>query len=281
MQLEPLQYVLVALAAVAAGAINALAGGGTLITFPALTAMGIPAVSANVTNTVALLPGYLGATFAQKEEVLSQRRRLWLLLPAALGGFVGGFLLLRTDEKLFRQLVPFLILLASLLLAVQEPLRRWLLQRAAKARGSRGAGEQGGEDPLPNPLPKGEGALSPASFNEAWAALPVFLAAVYGGYFGAGLSVIVLAVLALVIDDTLTRLNGLKQIVGFVTNLTAALFFVFSGRVIWSVAAVMAVGALIGGALGGRLAGRVKPVTLRWVVVVIGVAVAIIYFVRG
>ena len=255
MPLEPLQYLLIALAAVAAGAINALAGGGTLITFPALTAMGIPAVAANVTNTVALLPGYLGATFAQKEEVMSQRQRLWLLLPAALGGLVGGLLLLRTDEKLFRQLVPYLILLASLLLAVQEPLRRWLLRRA------------GGDGQRP--------------LSEAWAALPVFLAAVYGGYFGAGLSVIVLAVLALVIDDTLTRLNGLKQIVGFVTNLTAALFFVFSGRVIWSVAAVMAVGALVGGALGGRLAGRIQPVTLRRVVVVIGVTVAIIYFVRG
>jgi uncharacterized membrane protein YfcA len=255
MPLEPLQYLLIALAAVAAGAINALAGGGTLITFPALTAMGIPAVAANVTNTVALLPGYLGATFAQKEEVMSQRQRLWLLLPAALGGLVGGLLLLRTDEKLFRQLVPYLILLASLLLAVQEPLRRWLLRRAG-----------------------GDGQRPP---SEAWAALPVFLAAVYGGYFGAGLSVIVLAVLALVIDDTLTRLNGLKQIVGFVTNLTAALFFVFSGRVIWSVAAVMAVGALVGGALGGRLAGRIQPVTLRRVVVVIGVTVAIIYFVRG
>ncbi len=269
MQLEPLQYVLVALAAVAAGAINALAGGGTLITFPTLTAMGIPAVSANVTNTVALLPGYLGATFAQKEEVLSQRRRLWLLLPAALGGLVGGLLLLRTDEKLFRQLVPFLILLASLLLAAQEPLKRWL---AGKRQPSGGAGERGGGGG-----PEGTPALS----GEAWAAAPVFFAAIYGGYFGAGLSVIVLAVLALVIDDTLTRLNGLKQLVGFVTNLTAALFFVFSGRVIWSVAAVMAVGALIGGALGGRLAGRVAPTTLRRVVVVIGVAVAIIYFVRG
>ena len=278
MPLEPLQYLLVALAAVAAGAINALAGGGTLITFPALTAMGIPAVVANVTNTVALLPGYLGATFAQKEEVLSQRRRLWLLLPAALGGFVGGLLLLRTDEKLFRQLVPFLILLASLLLAAQEPLKRWL----AGKRGGRGAGERGRGGALepevsPAPLPPS----TPASSSEAWAALPVFFAAIYGGYFGAGLSVIVLAVLALVIDDTLTRLNGLKQLVGFVTNLTAALFFVFSGRVIWSVAAVMAVGALIGGALGGRLAGQVPPATLRRVVVVIGVAVAIIYFVRG
>ena len=271
MPLEPLQYLLVALAAVAAGAINALAGGGTLITFPALTAMGIPAVVANVTNTVALLPGYLGATFAQMEEVRSQRRRLWFLLPAAaLGGLVGGWLLLRTDEKLFRQLVPFLILLASLLLAAQEPLKRWLAGKRRKSGG--------GPESSPAPLPPSTPA---SSTSEAWAALPVFFAAIYGGYFGAGLSVIVLAVLALVIDDTLTRLNGLKQLVGFVTNLTAALFFVFSGRVIWSVAAVMAVGALIGGALGGRLAGQVPPATLRRVVVVIGVAVAIIYFVRG
>jgi len=271
MPLEPLEYLAVALAAVAAGAINALAGGGTLITFPALTAMGIPAVSANVTNTVALLPGYLGATFAQKEEVLSQRRRLWLLLPAALGGLVGGLLLLRTDEKLFRQLVPFLILLASLLLAAQEPLRRRLVGKRQPSGGAREQGSRG--------APELEG--SPASLGEAWAALPVFLAAIYGGYFGAGLSVIVLAVLALVIDDSLTRLNGLKQVVGFVTNLTAALFFVFSGRVIWSVAAVMAVGALVGGALGGRMAGRVAPATLRRVVVGIGVVVSILYFVRG
>ncbi|HQF71914.1 MAG TPA: sulfite exporter TauE/SafE family protein [Promineifilum sp.] len=277
MPLEPLEYLAVALAAVAAGAINALAGGGTLITFPALTAMGIPAVSANVTNTVALLPGYLGATFAQKEEVLSQRRRLWLLLPAALGGLVGGLLLLRTDEKLFRQLVPFLILLASLLLAIQEPLRRRLV---GKRQPSGGAGEQGSRG-APEGTPASLPPRPPALLGEAWAALPVFLAAIYGGYFGAGLSVIVLAVLALVIDDSLTRLNGLKQVVGFVTNLTAALFFVFSGRVIWPVAAVMAVGALIGGALGGRLAGRIQPASLRRIVVVIGVVVSILYFVRG
>lgn len=255
MDLEFLEYVLIALAAVAAGAVNALAGGGTLITFPALTAVGIPTVAANITNTVALSPGYLGATMAQKAEIMDQRGRLWLLVPAALGGLAGGVLLLNTSEKLFRELVPFLILLASLLLAIQEPLRRRLVARAAAAGGS--------------------------AHSERWAALPIFLAAIYGGYFGAGLSVIILAVLGLMLDDNLTRLNALKQAVAFATNLAAAALFLFSGQVVWSAAAVMAVGALIGGSLGGRLAGRIRPITLRWVVVTIGITIAVIYFIRG
>lgn len=256
MPLEPFEYFLIGLAAVAAGAVNALAGGGTLITFPTLTAVGIPAIAANVTNTVALSPGYLGATMAQRAEILDQRRRLWFLLPAgALGGLVGGLLLLNTSERLFRQLVPFLILLASLLLAVQEPLRAWLVRRA------------------------GEKSRQPMS--EPWAALPIFMAAIYGGYFGAGLSVIILAVLALVLDDNLTRLNALKQAVAFATNITAAALFLFSGQVVWSVAAVMAVGALFGGVLGGKLAGRVRPAVLRRIVVGIGIIISIIYFVRG
>ncbi len=255
MPFDALQLILIALAAVAAGAINALAGGGTLITFPALTAIGVPAVAANVTNTVALSPGYLGATLAQKADILDQRGRLWLLLPAALGGLAGGLLLLNTSEKLFRELVPFLILLASLLLAVQEPLRRRLLARNERA--------------------------GRAGQNERWAAVPIFLAAVYGGYFGAGLSVIILAVLGLTLDDSLTRLNALKQAVAFVTNMTAAALFLFSGQVVWSAALVMAVGALIGGVLGGRLAGHIQPATLRRVVVIIGVAIAAVYFIRS
>ncbi len=256
MPLEPFEYLLIALAAVAAGAVNALAGGGTLITFPVLTAVGIPTVAANVTNTVALSPGYLGATLAQKAEILDQRRRLRFLIPAAaLGGLTGGLLLLNTSEKLFRELVPYLILLASLLLAVQEPLRRRLVARSTTSPGH--------------------------VQDERWTAVPVFFAAIYGGYFGAGLSVIVLAVLGLVLEDSLTRLNALKQVVSFVTNSTAALLFLFSGQVVWSAAVVMAVGAMAGGALGGRLAGRIQPSTLRRLVVTIGVIVSIIYFVRG
>ncbi len=248
-------YLLAALAAIAAGLINALAGGGTLITFPVLLAVGLPAVSANVTNTVALLPGYLGGTMAQANDLKGQRKRLWLLIPAgALGGLVGGILLLQTGEKLFTQLVPFLILIASALLAIQNPVRKWLSRRQ----------ESGSGRPV----------------NEYWAFLPVFLAAIYGGYFGAGLSVIVLAVLGLVINENLTRLNAIKQVIAFAANTAAALFFVFSGKVNWIFALVMAVGALLGGSLGGRIAGRVKPSTLRWLVVAVGFIVGMIYLVR-
>ena len=256
MMLEWYQFILVGLGAMAAGAVNALAGGGTLITFPLLTAVGIPAVAANVTNTVALCPGYLGGTLAQAKDLKDQKRRLYLLVPASIiGGVLGGVLLLSTGEKLFRDLVPWLILLASALLSVADPLRNWLQKRAGK---NGGAGDV-----------------------TMGAIFPVGLAAVYGGYFGAGLSVIVLAVLGLTINDSLTRLNGLKQAIAFSVNTAAAIFFVFSGNVVWPVALVMAVFALIGGALGGRLAGKIKPATLRRVVVVIGVLVAIIYFVRG
>jgi uncharacterized membrane protein YfcA len=248
-------FVLVGLAAIGAGMVNALAGGGTLITFPMLTAVGVPAVAANVTNTVALCPGYLGATMAQANDLRGQERRLWLLVPASiLGGIVGGILLLNTGERVFRALVPFLILLASVLLAVQDPLRAWLMRRGGQTGAS--------------------------ASRQAGTALPVGAAAIYGGYFGAGLSVIVLAVLGLVLDDSLTRLNALKQAISFSVNTAAAIFFLFSGQVVWSAAAVMAVGALIGGALGGRLAGRIRPIVLRRIVVVVGVIVSIIYFVR-
>jgi uncharacterized membrane protein YfcA len=253
--MSSLDLLLVGLAAVAAGAVNALAGGGTLITFPMLTAVGVPAVAANVTNTVALCPGYFGATMAQVKDLQGQARRLWLLAPAGVvGGVAGGILLLNTGERLFRALVPFLILLASGLLAVQEPLRRWFMRRAGPA--------------------------GPATISEAWTALPVALAGVYGGYFGAGLSVIVLAVLGLVLNDSLTRLNALKQAIAFSVNIAAAVFFLFSGQVVWLAALVMAIGALIGGALGGRMARRVRPVMLRRIVVTIGVAVALVYLAR-
>ncbi len=122
--MELIDYLWVTLAAVAAGLTNALAGGGTLFTFPTLTAVGLPAVAANITSTVALFPGYFGATVAQSKDLRDQVRRLWLFVPAgALGGLTGGILLLNTGERVFRELVPFLILIASLLLALQNPLR--------------------------------------------------------------------------------------------------------------------------------------------------------------
>lgn len=247
--LSPFDLFIVSIAALLAGAVNALAGGGTLITFPVLTFLGVPAISASITNTVALSPGYLGGTLAQAKDLQGQKDRLWLIIPAGIfGGIFGGFLLLQTGEKLFNELIPYLILLASILLAIQEPVRAWLIKRSHNSN------------------------LEKISW------FPVGLASIYGGYFGAGLSVIVLSSLGLTIEDSLTRLNALKQAVAFTVNIAAAIFFLFSGQVLWTVALVMAIGALIGGNLGGRLAGKIKPSTLRWTVVIIGLIVSVIYF---
>jgi uncharacterized protein len=252
MELEKL--LLVALAAFAAGLVNALAGGGTLITFPVLTLLGVPPVAANVTNTVALCPGYLGATLAQKDLLADQKSRLlWLLPTGGVGGLAGALLLLFTGERLFTAIIPWLILLASVLLAIGDPLKKWLAK-------SHNNGQNGRSNLL--------------------ASLPVALAAVYGGYFGAGLSVIILAVLGITLSGSLTKLNALKQAIAFATNIAAAVVFVFSGQVIWLTAAVMAVTALLGGATGGKLAGKLNPTVLRWFVVVIGISVAVYYFLK-
>jgi uncharacterized membrane protein YfcA len=249
-----LEVVLVALAAVAGGAVNALAGGGTLITFPMLTAIGIPPVAANITNTVALCPGYLGGTYAQLQDLREYKRQIWLLgVTGVVGGIAGGILLLNTGEKAFRFLVPYLILFATGLMAVQPLVRSWIT--------SRGTGQ------------------GSAIWQEIGMVLSVALASIYGGYFGAGLSVIVLAVLALVLEGSLTSINALKQWVSFCVNIAAAIFFLFSGKIVWWALLVMAVGALVGGNLGGRVAGRIRPGVLRAIVITVGLVVAVIYFV--
>lgn len=248
------EIALAGIAAIAAGMINALAGGGTLVSFPALLALGVPDIAANITNTVALCPGYLGGAIAQREDLRGQRRRLWLLVPAGIiGGIAGSVLLIVASEQVFHILIPFLILLAALLLAVQDRVRDWVRKRSHRT-GPRGIGGK--------------------------IVLPVGLAAVYGGYFGAGMSVIVLAVLGLFFDDTLTRLNALKQCISLSINVAAAAFFLFSGIVLWPLALVMATGAQAGGIAGGKVAGRINPDLLRWTVVVISSAVGILLLVR-
>ena len=249
------ELALAGIAAAAAGMANALAGGGTLISFPALVALGVPEVVANVTNTVALCPGYVGGALSQRRDLAGQKKRLLMLIPAALvGGLAGGILLLYVSAQVFHVLVPFLILLAAALLAVQDRIRDWIRR-------------QTGHD----------GTDSTGCRN---AALPAGLAAVYGGYFGPGLSVIYLAVLGLFLDDTLTRLNALKQCLSLATNVAAAVFFLFSGLIVWPLAVVMAAGALLGGVAGGHIAGRIDPARLRWLVVVIGTVVGLYYLAR-
>jgi uncharacterized membrane protein YfcA len=248
-------FAIAGLGAVAAGLINALAGGGTLISFPILIALGVPSVAANVTNTVALTPGYLGGAFGQRDDLHGQGKRLWIFVPAgALGGLLGGFILLWIGEGVFNILVPFLILFASGLLAVQERVRRWIAKRAKRAGTAPG--------------------------KETGAVIPVGLAAVYGGFFGAGVSVIVLAALAIVIDDTITRLNALKQCISLGISVAAAVFFLFSGMIVWPLVPIMAVGSIAGGVLGGKLASRINPVTLKWVVVSAGFILGMIFLVQ-
>jgi uncharacterized protein len=241
-------------AAVGAGVVNAIAGGGTLISFPVLTALGVPSVQANATNTVSLCPGYIGGTYAQRRDLEGQRAGITpKLIVAAIGGLAGSILLVVTSEAVFRKAVPFLILGSTLLLAFQDRLRRALFLHR-----------------------------KPGGRHHAVAEIvAIGIAAVYGGYFGAGLGIVVIAVLGLFSDLPFTRLNAVKQLISFTVNIFAASFLVFSGKVEWSYVAVMAPAALAGGNLGGRLAGVLKPMLLRRCVVVFGLVVTVVYFAKG
>jgi uncharacterized membrane protein YfcA len=245
------RYVLAAGAALGAGLANAIAGGGSLLTFPALIAGGMSPVAASLTNTVALCPGNLGATLAQRRDLVGQRGRLTMLIPVtAAGGALGAILLLVTGDAAFAAIVPYLILLAAALLAAQNHLRSWLVAHAT-----------GGH-------------------SEAWTVLPIGLTAIYGGYFGAGMGVMMLAAFSVVLSDTLIRLSALKQTMTLSINGAAAIVCVFSGQVDWPIAGVMFAASLAGGALGGTVASRIPPATLRWTVVVLATAVAVIYLVK-
>lgn len=246
-----LAHVAAAAAAVGAGAVNALAGGGTLISFPVLTAIGVPSVNANATNTVALCPGYVGGTYALRADIAATGEPLRTRIAiSAAGGLVGALLLLFTSNDLFRAIVPWLILLSCVLLAVQDPLRRWVIGH------------------------RGEGRMASLELGG------VFLAGVYGGYFGAGLGIMLIAVLGLFSNVPFVQLNAVKQPLAAAINLAAAGFLVFSGKVEWTLAAVMAPAALVGGGLGGQLSRVIPARTFRWVVVSIGVVVSIVYLVR-
>jgi len=243
------------IASIAAGFVNAIAGGGTLISFPVLVAIGIPPVAANITNTIALCPGYFGGVMAQRNDLLSQKQRLWKILPVGIaGGIAGGLLLLNTSEDSFRILIPYLILLSAVLLAFQPFLKKIVEARLQKSLHHNAKG--------------------------ALLLFVIFLAAIYGGYFGAGLGVILLAVLGLLVDDSLIRLNALKQAISLSVNVSAAIYFSFSDLVNWPVVAVMIFGSVLGGNIGGRTATFIRPEILRWAVVVIGFTVALIYFVK-
>ena len=243
------------IAALVAGAVNAVAGGGSLISFPALLAAGYPAKTANVTNTVALWPGYLGGSLGYRDELRTQRRRITLLaIPSVLGAIAGSAILLSTSDDAFEAVVPFLILFATGLMAFQKPLTNLAATHRLAARDI---------DHVPLLL------LAAA-----------FLLAVYGAYFGAGLGILTLAVLGVLIPDDMQRLNASKGMSSLVINAVAVVYFALFGPVEWAPAAVMAIGALAGGYFGVGVARRLGQERLRWAVVVFGLVMAVVLFVR-
>jgi uncharacterized protein len=245
--LTPLEALAVLAAGVSAGAINSIVGSGSLITFPVLLAVGFPPVTANVSNTVGLVFGNLSAVWGYRAELEGQRDRgLWMGAAAALGAAVGATLLLVLPSGVFADVVPALILLACVLMAIR-----------------------------PSPALH---RVSPLKRNAALGGVALF-AGIYGGYFGAAAGVIVLASMRLLIDERLQRLNGLKNLLIGVCNGVAAVLFVIFAHVAWDAAALIAVGSIIGAQLGSRYGRRLPDQVLRWVVVSVGVIVAVILFV--
>lgn len=245
--MDPAALLLLAGVGLAAGAVNAVAGGGSLLLFPALVAAGLSPLAANVTNATALWPGYLGAVAGFHAELRGQRGAVLVLgTTALLGGGVGAALLLTTGEGAFTALVPFLVLVASLLLAVQPR-----LTRAVESR----PGTGGVRSPLLH------------------AAL--LLTGVYGGYFGGLLGVLLLAVLGVLLGGAVCSLMALRSLLSLLVNTVALVAFALLGPVDWLAVAVAAPAALLGGWAGARVARRIPADALRWTVVVVGVGAAL------
>jgi uncharacterized membrane protein YfcA len=247
--LNPILHLLaVVLISVIAGAMNAVAGGGTLLTFPALIGLGIPPLTANATSTVALWPGSASSFWGYRRELVGARRwAIGFALPSLFGGAVGALLLLATEEGTFSELVPWLVLGATVLFIGQTPLTAWLRRRQAIEATD-------GTDRFPKPQ---------LLFFQ-------FLVGIYGGYFGAGAGILMLAALGLMGLTNIHRMNGLKNWGGLCFNAVAAITFAFSGLVNWPVALSMAVGAIGGGYLGSKSAQRVSQQTVRGIIVLIG-----------
>lgn len=255
-----------------AGLMNAMAGGGTILTFPVLLLLGESAITANATSTVALLPGAVGSMVGYRREVATHRDWLrTLALPSVLGGAAGSVLLLQTPEAAFKRLAPALILFATVLFMFQGMVSRWMARREAAAKPE--AAPRTAVPPMAVPRAP-EGAFPAGRLLAAW----VFqlAVAVYGGYFGAGIGILMLAVLGFLGLSDIHAMNGLKNFFGMCINGVAALYFITRGAVDWPAALVMAVGALAGGYSGARLARRMGRGKARGAVIFIGLFVAAI-----
>jgi len=230
-----------------AGFVNAVAGGGTLLSFPALLYGGLSPIAANATNTLALWPASLTSGWAYRHKLRANRRQLGVLAaPSIIGGLLGAVLLITTPEHWFRAVVPFLILLACGLLVVQEQVGRWLNRRTA---------------------------LHPHTHAALlwWCQLAI---AVYGGYFGAGIGIMMLAAMAIFLPEDLQAANALKTVLATLINAAATVLFIYSGKVLFGVGALLMVAAMAGGYVGAHAAQRLSPRWLRIAVVAYGLLVA-------
>ena len=246
------EAILVLFAGMGAGTINAIVGSGTLITFPVLLAVGYSPVVANVSNTVGLAPGSISGAVGYRAELVGQGRRLKVLgLASMMGGITGGVLLLTLPEEAFQSIVPVLIALSCVLVVIQP----WLTRRLSMAERRR---QHGGV----------------ALF------IGVYLAGVYGGYFGAAQGVLLIALLGLFLDEHLQRVNAAKNVLAGIVNGVAAVLFILVSHVAWQAALLIAVGSVIGGQIGAKVGRRTRPNVLRGLVVLVGI-VAIVQIVRS
>jgi uncharacterized protein len=236
-------------AGLAGGVVTAVVGGASLITFPALLAAGLPAIVANVSNTVALTPSNLVAVLADLERLPRWDRSLVGLMAVCIAGSVAGAaLLLLTPEKAFTAVVPLLIGFATILFALSGRIRLWILSRGASS-----------------------------AFGPGFGSLLFAPVAVYGGYFGAGMSVMLLALLSVSRTDEFRAINVLKNLLSGLTSVIAVGVFLFQGVVAWPPTVVVMAGAAIGGFLGGRLVRVVPPDSMRWTVIAVGTVLTAVY----
>jgi uncharacterized membrane protein YfcA len=264
------RLVLVVLVSAVAGAVNSFAGGGTLLTFPALIGLGIPPIVANATSTVALWPATLGSMWGYRREL--EGARAWAVrfaIPSLVGGLAGALLLLRTPASTFSALVPWLVLGATALFLAQRPMLR--LARRWRERGGAPADDASSLAPSPGGVPTGTAAARLAPPSAALLLIQLGVA-VYGGYFGAGIGILMLAALGFMGLTNIHRMNGLKNWGGLCINAVAAVTFAASGLVNWPVAACMAVGATLGGYAGAGLAQRFAQESVRKAVAAVGLA---------
>jgi uncharacterized protein len=245
-------FILILVAAFFAGAVNSIAGGGTLLTFPSLLAAHVSAIAANATNTVALVPGSLSAVFGYREARRDNGDLWWFAIPSLIGGTIGALLLVRGGDRLFSRLVPWLVFSATTLFIVHEPLLR--LARHWK-----------------RPETPGE----PAPPRRLTTATCQFLVAIYGGFFGAGMGILMLAVMGFMGLRDIHEMNRLKNVCAVAINGVAAVTFAFAGQVRWSLAVSMALAAVAGGYLGARFAQRIGQKWVRRVVVTIGLSAGV------